>query len=48
MTIIYMDADITVAEPVNEPQRADLSNWMPGTAVGAVPDTPLNPVLYRR
>jgi len=48
MTIIYMDADITVAEPVNEPQRADLSNWMPGAAVGAVPDTPLNPVLYRR
>lgn len=48
MTIIYMDADITVAEPVNDPQRADLRKWMPGTAVGAVPDTPLNPVLYRR
>lgn len=48
MTIIYVDADITVAEPLNEPQRTDLMNWMPGTAVGAVPDTPLNPVLYRR
>lgn len=47
MTIIYMDADITVAEPVNENQRGDLRGWMPGAQVGEVPDTPLNPVLYR-
>ena len=46
MTIIYMDADIRVAEPVNEAQRTDLSVLMPGTRVGEVPDTPLNPVLY--
>jgi ectoine hydroxylase-related dioxygenase (phytanoyl-CoA dioxygenase family) len=45
MTIIYMDANITVSEPVNEPQRNDLARWMPGTAVGAVPSTHLNPVL---
>jgi ectoine hydroxylase-related dioxygenase (phytanoyl-CoA dioxygenase family) len=44
MTIIYMDADITIAEPTNDNQRADLG-WMPGIEVGAVPDTPLNPVL---
>lgn len=48
MTIIYIDADITVAEPTNDNQRADLAAWMPGTRVGSVPDTALNPVLYRR
>jgi ectoine hydroxylase-related dioxygenase (phytanoyl-CoA dioxygenase family) len=47
MTIIYLDADITVAEPVNDFQRADLRAWLPGAEVGTVPDTPLNPVLYR-
>ncbi|TKA03151.1 phytanoyl-CoA dioxygenase family protein [Actinacidiphila oryziradicis] len=45
MTVIYMDADIRVAEPTNDNQAAD-RGWMPGTAVGQVPDTPLNPVLY--
>ncbi|WP_314174782.1 phytanoyl-CoA dioxygenase family protein [Streptomyces winkii] len=48
MTVIYMDANITVAEPVNDNQRADLTAWMPGTAVGEIPSTPLNPVLYDR
>jgi ectoine hydroxylase-related dioxygenase (phytanoyl-CoA dioxygenase family) len=48
MTIIYIDADITVTEPVNDSQRADLRAWMPGTKIGATPDTHLNPVLYRR
>jgi ectoine hydroxylase-related dioxygenase (phytanoyl-CoA dioxygenase family) len=47
MTVIYIDADMRVAEPVNDPQRRDLG-WMPGTPVGAIPDTPMNPVLYRR
>ncbi|WP_405485444.1 hypothetical protein [Streptomyces sp. NBC_00009] len=40
-----MDADIRVAEPTNGHQAADRA-WMPGTAIGQVPDTPLNPVLY--
>ncbi|QPP10217.1 phytanoyl-CoA dioxygenase family protein [Streptomyces bathyalis] len=48
MTVIYMDADITVAEPVNDNQRGDLHAWMPGTAVGEIPATPLNPVLHDR
>ena len=48
MTIIYVDADIRVTEPVNEPQRVDLAAWMPGATAGAPPDTPLTPVLYRR
>lgn len=47
MTIIYMDADITVAEPVNDSQANDLAVCMPGAQPGMVPDTPLNPVLYR-
>ncbi|MET8183705.1 phytanoyl-CoA dioxygenase family protein [Streptomyces sp. NPDC005336] len=45
MTVIYMDADIRVAEPTNDNQVAD-RNWMPGIEIGQVPDTPLNPVLY--
>jgi ectoine hydroxylase-related dioxygenase (phytanoyl-CoA dioxygenase family) len=47
MTIIYVDADIAISEPVNDPQRKDLATFMPGARVGGVPDTPLNPVLYR-
>lgn len=46
MTVIYVDADITVTEPTNEFQRADLADWMPGAAVGEVPAGPRNPVLY--
>lgn len=48
MTIIYMDADIVIHEPVNDAQRKDLAGVMPGAQPGEVPDTPLNPVLYRR
>jgi ectoine hydroxylase-related dioxygenase (phytanoyl-CoA dioxygenase family) len=48
MTIIYVDADVTVAEPVNGYQRDDLASWLGNTPVGEVPDTDLNPVLYRR
>lgn len=46
MTIIYIDADITVVEPTNDAQRNDLNRWMPRTQVGQVPTTQLNPVLY--
>ncbi|MFJ2954063.1 phytanoyl-CoA dioxygenase family protein [Streptomyces sp. NPDC087270] len=46
MTVIYMAADITVAEPTNDFQRSDLAMWLPGTKVGGVPGSPLNPVLY--
>jgi ectoine hydroxylase-related dioxygenase (phytanoyl-CoA dioxygenase family) len=48
MTIIYMDADVKVSRPVNDNQRADLARWLPGADIGGIPDTPLNPVLYRR
>ncbi|MEV6109942.1 phytanoyl-CoA dioxygenase family protein [Streptomyces sp. NPDC051940] len=45
LTVIYLEADIRVAEPVNDNQVADRA-WMPGAEVGEVPDTPRNPVLY--
>jgi ectoine hydroxylase-related dioxygenase (phytanoyl-CoA dioxygenase family) len=45
MTVIYMDADIRVSEPVNENQVSD-RQWMPGAGIGHIPDTPRNPVLY--
>jgi ectoine hydroxylase-related dioxygenase (phytanoyl-CoA dioxygenase family) len=47
MTIIYVDADAVVSAPTNDSQRNDLSVWLGDTPVGAVPDTELNPVLYR-
>jgi hypothetical protein len=46
MTIIYMDAEIEVAEPTSDAQRRDLKNWMPGTKVGEIPSGPTNPVLW--
>jgi ectoine hydroxylase-related dioxygenase (phytanoyl-CoA dioxygenase family) len=47
MTIIYLDADMTVGEPRNENQAGDLASWMPGARPRDLPETPLNPVLYR-
>ena len=41
-----MDRDITVSEPINDEQRGDLTAWPPEARVGAIPDGPLNPVLY--
>lgn len=46
MTMIYMDADIRVAEPVNTPQRADLERWLPGLKPGDLAASPLNPIVY--
>lgn len=48
MTIIYIDADMVIDEPVNDNQRADLELFFPGQRPGQVVDTPLNPQLYRR
>jgi len=47
MTVIYMDKDMRLSEPVNENQQADWDTWCPGAVVGEVIDTPLNPVLYQ-
>jgi ectoine hydroxylase-related dioxygenase (phytanoyl-CoA dioxygenase family) len=46
MTVIYMDADIRIAEPTNRWQRADWTAWLDGRPVGGPADGPLNPVLW--
>ncbi|WP_018630349.1 phytanoyl-CoA dioxygenase family protein [Niabella aurantiaca] len=46
MTIIYMDRDMRLKAPENKNQQNDWDTWCPGATVGAVIDTPLNPVLY--
>jgi ectoine hydroxylase-related dioxygenase (phytanoyl-CoA dioxygenase family) len=46
MTVIYMDADIRVTAPTNDHHQREVDDWMPGTMVGEVPATPLNPILY--
>ncbi|OAV43764.1 phytanoyl-CoA dioxygenase family protein [Lewinella sp. 4G2] len=46
MTVIYMDKDMKVTEPINKHQQNDLDTWMPGSPVGETVNSPLNPVLY--
>ena len=46
MTVIYVDADMEITEPVNEEQQHDLADWMPGNAPGETISSPLNPILY--
>lgn len=46
MTMIYMDAAMQLAEPVNHMQAADWEKWCPGAKVGEVIDTPINPVIW--
>lgn len=47
MTVIYIDADMVVADPVNAPQERDLGRWLGGARPGGVAEGPGNPVLYR-
>ncbi len=46
MTVIYMDKDMVLKNPENKNQINDWNTWCPGAEVGAVIDTPLNPVIY--
>lgn len=46
MTVIYMDKDMKLKQPVNDNQVNDWNTWCPGAEVGKVIDTPINPVLY--
>ena len=48
MTMIYMDADIRVIEPVNTPQENDLVSWLPGLKPGDIAASPINPILFAR
>ncbi|KPF80833.1 phytanoyl-CoA dioxygenase family protein [Novosphingobium sp. AAP93] len=45
MTMIYIDAEMTVAEPVNRMQQSDLAQWLPGLQPGDLAASPLNPLL---
>jgi hypothetical protein len=46
MTIIYMDADMRIGEPVNAMQKNDLAHWLPGLEPGDLAASYLNPVLW--
>lgn len=45
-TVIYMDENMTLAEPRNKSQQQDWTSWSPSTQIGEVMDDALNPVLY--
>jgi ectoine hydroxylase-related dioxygenase (phytanoyl-CoA dioxygenase family) len=46
MTVIYMERNMKLVQPLNGHQRQDWEKWCPGAEVGKVIDTPRNPVLY--
>jgi ectoine hydroxylase-related dioxygenase (phytanoyl-CoA dioxygenase family) len=48
MTIIYMDKDMILKNPVNKNQENDWYTWCPGAKVGEVIDTHLNPLIYSK
>jgi len=48
MTVIYMDENMTLQEPLSENQRMDRDAFCAGISVGDVIDSPLNPVLFNR
>jgi ectoine hydroxylase-related dioxygenase (phytanoyl-CoA dioxygenase family) len=47
MTVIYMDKDMVLKNPDNKNQVNDWNTWCPGATIGAVIDTPLNPIIYK-
>ena len=47
-TVIYIDSEMRLAEPKNDYQKADRDAFSPGTQVGEVMDSALNPILYEQ
>ena len=45
MTIIYMDAEARVIEPLNSNQEADRRRWLQGLAPGSLAASALNPLI---
>ncbi|GAB3488229.1 phytanoyl-CoA dioxygenase family protein [Nocardiopsis coralliicola] len=45
-TVVFLDADLKVADAIAEHERAQRDILMPGTEPGTVPDGPANPLLY--
>ena len=48
MTIIYMDRDMVLKNPENENQKRDWEKWCPGSKVGEIINSPINPVVYSK
>lgn len=46
MTVIYMDKDMRLKAPQNAGQQNDWDTWCPGAEVGAIINSPINPVIY--
>jgi len=46
MTVIYMDADMRLADALSPAQANDRDQWCPGVQPGEVIATPLNPLIY--
>lgn len=46
MTIIYMDKDMKLIKPTNDGQQNDWETWCPGTKIGEIINSPLNPILF--
>lgn len=47
MTVIFMDKDMVLKQPENENQLNDWNTWCPGSRVGEVIDTALNPIIFQ-
>lgn len=48
MTVIYMDHEMRLIAPTNEPQRNDRDRWCPGAVVGERIATAKNPQIHVR
>ena len=48
MTIIWIEDESRVTEPVNENQSRDLARWMSGLAPGDLVNSSLNPMVYKK
>jgi ectoine hydroxylase-related dioxygenase (phytanoyl-CoA dioxygenase family) len=47
MTVIYMDKDMLLKNPENKNQINDWNTWCPGATIGAVIDSPINPIIFQ-
>jgi ectoine hydroxylase-related dioxygenase (phytanoyl-CoA dioxygenase family) len=46
MTVIYMDADMRLAQALSPAQENDRNHWCPGVKPGELIDTPKNPLIF--
>ncbi len=48
MTMIYMDQDQTITQPINTYQEADWTTWLASFPIGSKPESTLNPLLFQK